>query len=51
MPLRIERVLGEWLASGARGIGQVLIVKNGDSFALCHRDDEARGELGIVSIA
>jgi sirohydrochlorin cobaltochelatase len=42
MPSCIERVLGQWLASGARGIGQVLIVRNGDGFALCHRDDEAR---------
>lgn len=47
MPLRIERVLGEWLASGARGIGQVLIVKSGDGFALCHRDDEAGAELEV----
>ncbi|HEY3664115.1 MAG TPA: DR2241 family protein [Chthoniobacterales bacterium] len=45
MPPRIERVLAEWLASGARGIGQVLIVKNGDGFALCHREDEARAEF------
>jgi sirohydrochlorin cobaltochelatase len=44
MPPRIERVLGEWLTSGARGIGQVLIIHNGDAFALCHREDEKRGE-------
>ncbi len=47
MPPRIERVLGEWLASGARGIGQVLIVKNGEGFALCHREDEARPEFEV----
>jgi len=47
MPRRIERVLGEWLASGARGIGQVLIVKSGDGFALCHRDDEASAEFEV----
>jgi sirohydrochlorin cobaltochelatase len=47
MPRRIERVLGEWLASGARGIGQVLIVKSGDGFALCHRDDERGVELEV----
>src|SRR5712691_8134792 len=47
MPRRIERVLGEWLASGARGIGQVLIVKHGNGFALSHRDDEAREKLEI----
>ena len=47
MPPRIERVLGDWLASGARGIGQVLIVTAGDGFTLCHRDDEARTEFEI----
>ncbi len=45
MPPRIERVLAQWLASGARGIGQVLIQKNDDGFALCHREDEAGAEL------
>ena len=49
MPPRIERVLGEWLASGARGIGQVLIVQNGDGFALCHREDEACAEFQVFS--
>jgi sirohydrochlorin cobaltochelatase len=44
MPLRIERVLGQWLASGARGIGQVLIIRNGEGFALCHRDDDERAD-------
>ncbi len=47
MPPRVERVLGEWLASGARGIGQVLIAKHGEGYALCHREDEAGAELEI----
>jgi len=44
---RVERVLSEWLASGARGIGQVLIVQAGAGFVLCHREDEASVELEI----
>lgn len=48
MPPPTERVLGEWLASGARGVGQVMIVKNGDGFALCHREDEARAEFEVL---
>ncbi len=51
MPPRIERVLDEWLASGARGIGQVLIAKNGDGYALCHREDEARRGVEGFSFA
>ncbi|CAN5488270.1 hypothetical protein BH20VER3_BH20VER3_18040 [soil metagenome] len=47
MPSRTERVLGEWLAAGTRGIGQVLIVPNDGGFALCHRDDEAKAELEL----
>ncbi len=47
MPPRVERVLSEWLASGARGIGQVLIVRRGVGFMLCHREDEASTELKI----
>ncbi|MEO5755190.1 MAG: DR2241 family protein [Chthoniobacterales bacterium] len=49
MPPRVERVLGEWLASGAGGIGQVLIVRKPDGFALCHREDEATATLEIFS--
>lgn len=41
----IERVLGEWLASGARGIGQILITREADAFILCHRDDAGREDL------
>ncbi len=44
---RVERVLGEWLASGARGIGQVLIVRQDEGFALCHREDEACAEFEV----
>ena len=44
---RIERVLKEWLASGARGIGQISIVQSGAGFVLCHRDDEASVEWKI----
>jgi sirohydrochlorin cobaltochelatase len=44
---RVERVLSEWLASGARGIGQILVVQTGAGFVLCHREDEpgAGGEI------
>lgn len=42
---QVERVLGEWLASGARGIGQVLIEKAGDGYALCHHEEAGGGEL------
>ena len=47
---RIERVLSEWLASGARGIGQILIVKTDTGFALCHREDEAGVDLEIFCL-
>ena len=47
---RIERVLSEWLASGARGIGQILIVKTDTGFVLCHREDEAGVELEIFRL-
>ncbi len=41
---RVERVLSEWLASGVRGIGQILVVQNEAGFVLCHRDDEGSVE-------
>jgi sirohydrochlorin cobaltochelatase len=47
MALRAERVLGEWLASGARGIGQILLRRNGDGFSLCHHEDEACAEFEV----
>lgn len=43
---RAERALSDWLASGARGIGQLLIVKTG-GFSLRHREDEARADLQV----
>lgn len=47
MSPRIERVLADWISSGTRGIGQVLITGAGEGFSLCHREDEARepGEI------
>ena len=42
---RFERVLRDWLSSGARGFGQVLIVPVGGGFALLHRDDETKTAL------
>lgn len=49
MPPRVERVLDEWLASGARGIGQILIAKAGAGFVLCHQEDEGREEWETYS--
>lgn len=48
---RIERVLSEWLASGARGIGQILILKTEAGFSLCHRDDEKYAQLQVFHSA
>ncbi|MBA3961826.1 MAG: hypothetical protein H0X40_07995 [Chthoniobacterales bacterium] len=45
MPPPIERVLSDWIASGARGIGQILIAEREGEFTLCHRDDEGRDGL------
>jgi sirohydrochlorin cobaltochelatase len=42
---RIERVLAEWIAAGARGIGQIQILQAEGAFSLCHRDDAAREDL------
>jgi sirohydrochlorin cobaltochelatase len=45
---RIERVLSDWLAAGARGIGQVDIqVSDGAGFCLCHQEDGQREDLEI----
>jgi sirohydrochlorin cobaltochelatase len=46
MRLHIERALGDWIASGACGIGQLLIVKTG-GFSLRHREDEGRTDLQV----
>ena len=43
----IERVLAEWLGSGAGGIGQILIVQKDKSVALCHREDLGRDDLAV----
>jgi sirohydrochlorin cobaltochelatase len=42
---RIRRVLTDWIASGARGIGQIEIRQEEAGFALSHRDDAAREDL------
>jgi sirohydrochlorin cobaltochelatase len=44
---RIKRVLADWLASGARGIGQIEIQAQGSGFNLCHVDDAARDQLKV----
>ncbi|HEX3817378.1 MAG TPA: DR2241 family protein [Chthoniobacterales bacterium] len=44
-----ERVLGEWLAAGARGIGQILIQRRDEGFALCHREDEKSAPLEVFA--
>ena len=41
----IRRLLRDWLASGARGLGQIEIRQNDRGFTLFHRDDAARGDL------
>jgi sirohydrochlorin cobaltochelatase len=40
-------VLADWLAAGARGIGQIEIGRNDSAFILFHRDDAAREDLAI----
>ncbi len=45
---RVRRVLAEWLAAGARSIGQVEIRQNENGFALFHREDAARDDLTIL---
>jgi len=39
MSQRIRRVLGDWLAAGARGIGQIEIKQTQTGFVLAHRED------------
>jgi sirohydrochlorin cobaltochelatase len=46
---RIERVLSDWLAAGADGIGQIEIKKVGEGFALFHYEDGARLDLEVFS--
>ena len=45
MPPRIRRVLSDWLAAGARGIGQIEIRRTDAGFAVSHRDDATREDL------
>ncbi len=47
MPPRTRRVLSDWIAAGARGIGQIEIRQNGSGFALLHHEDTAREDLEI----
>lgn len=43
----VERALAEWLASGTRGLGQILIERSGEAFTLRHREDEGREMLAL----
>ncbi len=43
----LEQVLAEWLGAGARGMGQILIARAGEGYALSHREDETRSDLEI----
>ncbi len=47
MPSPVERVLDQWLSAGARGCGQVAIVRQNERFLLTHRDDETKTELPL----
>jgi len=43
----VRRVVADWLASGARGIGQIEIQTRNGGFSLCHLDDAAREDLKL----
>src|SRR5450432_744819 len=43
MPLLVEQVLAACLESGAWSIGEILIARNGGTFALCHRGEGKKG--------
>jgi sirohydrochlorin cobaltochelatase len=47
MSPRIRRVLEDWLAAGARGIGQIEIKQNPTGFVLVHREDVGREDLEL----
>lgn len=47
MPPPVERALVAWLASGTRGIGQILIASRDGAFSLCHREDEGKQDLTV----
>ena len=44
---RARRALADWLAAGARGIGQIEILAHGRGFILCHADDATRDDLDL----
>ena len=48
MSPRIRRVLEDWLAAGARGIGQIEIKQNPTGFVLVHREDDGRERFGTL---
>jgi sirohydrochlorin cobaltochelatase len=47
MSPRIRRVLQNWLAAGARGIGQIEIKQTQIGFVLAHREDAGREDLEL----
>ena len=47
MPPPVERALASWVASGTRGIGQILITPRDGAFSLCHREDEGKDDLPV----
>jgi sirohydrochlorin cobaltochelatase len=51
MSRRIRRVLENWLAAGARGIGQVEVRQTQSGFVLTHRDDTTRPDLALYRSA
>ncbi len=44
---RIRRVLADWIAAGARGIGQIEIQPAGTGFSLFHFEDAGRADLQV----
>jgi sirohydrochlorin cobaltochelatase len=44
---RVERVLTNWLAAGARGIGQIEVRQGDHGLRLSHRDDAGREALEV----
>ena len=44
---RIRRVLSDWIAAGARGIGQIELRQEGAGFRLTHLDDVMRDDLAV----
>jgi sirohydrochlorin cobaltochelatase len=44
---RIKRVLSDWIAAGARGIGQIEIRQEANGFCLFHFEDAERDQLNV----